>query len=588
MTFTRRTTLGLGAVSMVALATAGRAAPVARARVQVIAPGPGADPAAVLAAIGDYAAAEMTAWGLPGLTMAVRGPKGMRAVLTLGVADIDRNVPVTPDQLFQIGSISKSLVALCLFRLAGQGRLDLDADMATVLPGAPLPVPVTVRQLLDHSGGLPDDAPLFPRVTNNMLWTGFTPGTGFSYSNVGYDLLGQLVAQLTGKTYAAAVSELVLVPLGMTHAESVIRTADRARYAVGYMPLRYNLPYFPGDQWAPGPWFDADIPAGSIAATPADMLRYLDCLSALAAGNGAGLMPDALAKRFVTPDIVAPIFGPGARYGNGLATIDIDGHPVLHHTGGMISFSSSMMFDPAIDAGAFASTNIGGIDYRPREITRYACRALRAFVAGKPVPPPAAITVVPAVTTPADYIGTYLASGGARIDIIAQGAGLSVVANGVTGRLKPAGPDEFLTDQPALASHSLSFVGDKGRRDRLWWGGTLFGRDTPLATPPVPPELGATRRPLSGQRSLGQQRFGCRARQHIGCRGAGADHACTGRELAFHQSRTGDGTAVVRWPARRADAARKFFGCGRLADQRYRRLRLNRRVRRATAAHDTI
>lgn len=490
MQVNRRWALGLGAAAAATLASVGKAAPVGAARVTVLAPG-ARDPAPLLAALGDYAAAEMTAWGLPGMTMAVRGAGGLRAVLTLGMADIERGRPVTPDQLFQIGSISKSLVALCLYRLAAQGRLDLDAPMAKVLPGVPLPVPVTVQQLIEHSSGLAHDAPLFPRVNANMLWTGFTPGTRFSYSNTGYDLLGHVVAQVTGKTYAAACRELVLVPLGMTHAEPVIVARDRPRYAIGYVPLRGDMAYFPGADWAAGPWFDADIPAGSVAATPADMLRYFDALAALAAGKGGALMTDALARRFTTATIDSPDFGKGARYNAGLATIDIDDHKCFHHTGGMISFSSSMMFDPLADGGVFASSNVGNINYRPREITRYGCRLLRAFAEGKPLPEAPLVRTQPPVENPGNFIGSYRATTGPDIEIVPYFDGLAVRAEGVYGGMKPIGATRFLTDHPALYAHEIAFDAGDAPRDRLWWGGKLYGRGAPLATPPVPADIAA-------------------------------------------------------------------------------------------------
>jgi|JI10StandDraft_1071094.scaffolds.fasta_scaffold31397_3 CubicO group peptidase (beta-lactamase class C family) len=490
MQINRRWALGLGAAASVALASAGRAATVGVARVNVLAPGEG-DAGALLKALGDYAAAEMNAWGLPGMTLSVRGPKGLRAVMTLGLSDIERGLPVRPDQLFQIGSISKSLVALCLYRLAAQGRLDLDAPMATVLPGVPLPVPVTVQQLLEHSSGLAHDAPLFPRVNGNMLWTGFTPGTRFSYSNTGYDLLGHVVSQVTGKTYAAACRELVLVPLGMTHAEPVIVARDRARYAIGYVPVLGDRVYFPDADWAAGPWFDADIPAGSVAATPADMLRYLDMLAQLSAGKGGALMTDALARRFVTATVDAPDFGKGARYNAGLATIDIDDHKCLHHTGGMISFSSSMMFDAVADGGVFASSNVGNINYRPREITRYGCRLLRAYAEGKPLPEAPAIRTQSPVEDPANYIGSYRAANGSDIEIVPYFDGIAVRVGSVYGSMKPIGATNFLTDHPALYAHEIAFDAGTTARDRLWWGGTLYGRDAPLATPPVPAKLAA-------------------------------------------------------------------------------------------------
>ncbi len=96
--------------------------------------------------------------------MAVVGPDGLEAAITIGYADLERGLPVRSNQLFQIGSISKSLVALCLYRLAGEGKVDLDGPVAAILPDVPLPeAKITVAMLLTHTAALPDDAPTFPR-----------------------------------------------------------------------------------------------------------------------------------------------------------------------------------------------------------------------------------------------------------------------------------------------------------------------------------------------------------------------------------------------------------------------------------------
>src|SRR6185369_10734497 len=91
-----------------------------------------------------YAARHVEAYGLPGLTLAVVVPGGAPAFMRFGNANIDRREPVGPDHLFQIGSISKSFTALCIFRLMEDGKLKLKDDIRTYLPDAPLPAGPTI------------------------------------------------------------------------------------------------------------------------------------------------------------------------------------------------------------------------------------------------------------------------------------------------------------------------------------------------------------------------------------------------------------------------------------------------------------
>ncbi len=249
-----------------------------------------------------FAETDLSAKGFPGMTVALIGPDGFSALVPIGFANVDRGIAVMPDQLFQIGSISKSLVALCLYVLADRGKIDLDSTAQSLLPDHPLPSePISLVQLLDHSSGLPNGAPPFPPVPGGKLWTGWKPGTHYSYSNLGYELLGAIIEQASGMPFARALETMVLKPLGMATAEPVIRIADRARYATGYVRARDDLNWRPKSPLEPAQWIDWDGPAGSVAASAPDMVRYLAYIVALGRGIGAPLFSDKLARRFVTP-----------------------------------------------------------------------------------------------------------------------------------------------------------------------------------------------------------------------------------------------------------------------------------------------
>lgn len=453
----------------------------------------GARYGAAIEAIRAYALAELAATGLPGMTISLADDRDFAATLSLGWADIARRVPVNPTQLFEIGSISKSLTGLWLNAAAERGRVDLHAPLSRYLPDVPLPpAPITAAHLLDHAGGLPDDAPVFPRVPGDRLWSGYPPGSRMTYSNTGYAILGLLVDRVAGMPHPAVLARDIIAPLGMADATAHILTADRPRFATGYAPLRYDRPALTQPPLAEGPWTEEDFASGAVAAPADTMIGYLRYAIGLHAGRGGALMSDKAARALLAADIACTEFGPGSRYASGFAKVAIDGLPALHHTGGMLMFSSSFHADGAAGVACFASVNGRLDDYRPRMATAYAVRVMRAARAGRPLPPMPDPLAFRRIAGPADYAGRYLATDGRMLEVLPSSAGLALVADGTRGRLEAAGKDSLGTDHPALATHLLQFEREGGRVVRLWWGNTLFGRNhAPAAQPPVKARLAA-------------------------------------------------------------------------------------------------
>ncbi len=487
MQITRRTWLGGMAVTGAAVALP----PGRVAAASIAAPGATLAFRAVLDALARFAAADLEAQGFPGMTLAVRAGDGQTGTIAVGDAVTGREA-VRADHLFQIGSISKSLAAMALYALAGQGRVDLDAPAVSIVPELWLEDDrITLTQLMAHSAGLPDDAPFFPDVPGGRLWSATSPGSHFSYSNAGYDMLALVVERVSGLRYDRALSALVLHPLGMTGAEPVIRTADRSRYARGYVSFPGDTTWFPQSPLAEGPWLDMDRAAGSVAATSGAMLSYIGFLGGLAQGHGGPLFPAALAAQFATPLIATNDFGKGARYGAGLATVDVDGEPTFHHTGGMLLFSSAVYVDRATGAGVFASVNIGGTGYRPRAVAQYGVRLLRASARGQALPAPLPIVPVAPINLATDFAGRFVGPAGDAIVVVADGTALSLVDGTRRGRVKATSDGSFASDLPGRHRYSLDFVAARGPRNRLWFGDTLYGRDTAVAQPPARPELAA-------------------------------------------------------------------------------------------------
>jgi CubicO group peptidase (beta-lactamase class C family) len=434
-----------------------------------------------------FAAQELADKSFPGMSVALVAPDGFSAAFASGFADLDRRIPATRDQLFQIGSITKSLTALTLFVLADRGKLDLDARVQDLLPEHPLPPePITLTHLLEHSSGLPNSLgdSLFPDVPGERLWSGFTPGSRYSYCNLGYAYLGAVAEKASGLSFAQALQTLVLRPLGMSSAVPVMRTRDRAAFASGHARFRDDVPWLPGARLTPARWSEFYNPAGSVAASAGDMIHYLRFVGSLVKGGGAPLFSRAMAERFGTPTI-ASSHGPGARYGNGLATLDVEGRSCLRHTGGMPGFSSSFTVDRQSGVGCYASVNVGSASgYRPTEITEVAMGLLNAAAEGRALPAAVKPKPAPPVKDAERIVGRWLDTSGPELSITERGGALFVTNGEREHRLRQASGTVFITDHPALYPYALVYTESEAPTLRL--GNRLLARDRPptVATSP--------------------------------------------------------------------------------------------------------
>lgn len=169
---------------------------------------------------------------LPGVAFAVSDRSGVLIARGHGMAD-PAGTPIDADTPFQIGSLTKSFTALAIVQLAAAGKLELDAPVENYLPGfraagtGPA-APITVRHLLNQTSGIPvsagfgsgsrDDrvAQLHALASDHRA---AAPGTAFEYSNANYELLGLIVEQVSGVSYAEQVQGAIFAPLGMSHSD---------------------------------------------------------------------------------------------------------------------------------------------------------------------------------------------------------------------------------------------------------------------------------------------------------------------------------------------------------------------------------
>jgi len=124
--------------------------------------------AAAIEAIRTYGQMHLEHFYLPGMTLGLVTPDGARTLLNFGHANRDARTPITPDTLFQIGSISKVMVAALLHQYAAEGRIRLTDRLSDLLPSIPFPKgnAIQVQHMLDHVAGLPGDAPVFKSLAD--------------------------------------------------------------------------------------------------------------------------------------------------------------------------------------------------------------------------------------------------------------------------------------------------------------------------------------------------------------------------------------------------------------------------------------
>ncbi|MGH8876184.1 MAG: serine hydrolase domain-containing protein [Stackebrandtia sp.] len=222
---------------------------------------------------------------VPGAALAVLAG-GQIHEFASGVLNRTTGLEVTPDSVFQSGSIAKVYTATAAMRLVDEGRLDLDARVADVLPGFATPDPeataaITVRHLLTHTAGLTNDFHGNGETGDDALekyveaarevTLDLPPGTTASYGSLGIVVLGRIIEVLTGKTWNAALEDLLFEPLGLERSVTLPEEALRFRTAWGHFGEPGTDPE-PVDRWSYIPRGFA--PAAQVLVSAGDLVRF--------------------------------------------------------------------------------------------------------------------------------------------------------------------------------------------------------------------------------------------------------------------------------------------------------------------------
>jgi len=396
---------------------------------------------------------------VPGVSLAVRvGDEVVECAS--GVLNLNTGVEVTPDSLFQIGSITKTFTATLVMQLVDEGLVDLDRPVRTYVPeffvtDREAAETVTVRQLLCHTGGFDGDVfddfgrgdDAVARYVEALKDRDqvFPPGRMFSYCNSGFSVLGRLVERVRQlPSWDAALRKHLIEPLGLAHTVTLAEEAIMFRAAVGHVDGEgENV----AEQRVAPSWQSprSCAPAGATpCASARDLVDWAGFhLSGGLAPDGTRVLSAESAAAMLEAQTVLPDFGEdvaSTAWGLGWELTELKGGRVFGHAGGTLGQAS--LLEVAPDSGvAFAVLTNGG------EPTRL-MHAVRSRVFGEsagievlrlPEPPSPAIEV-----DPRRFVGRYQTVG-AYYDVKQDAEGGLVVEIGLRGALQEIRKEEPTT-----------------------------------------------------------------------------------------------------------------------------------------------
>jgi CubicO group peptidase (beta-lactamase class C family) len=301
-----------------------------------------------------------------------------------GLRDVAAKAPVERDTVFRIASMTKSFTAVAILKLRDEGKLSLDDPAERYVPElAHLAYPtsdsprVTIRHLLSHAEGFPEDNPWGDRQLadtdaqlTEMLRRGIPfsnpPGVAYEYSNYGFAILGRIVSRVSGRSYADYITSEILRPLGMTSTTLEPGDVPRAKLALGY-------------RWEDERWKEEPILAhgsfgsmGGMLTTVPDLAKHVAAfLSAWPPRDGAETPPIRRASLREMQQVWRPAPGVVTRDASGHLQMNIGGYAfglrvsqtctfrqVVAHSGGLPGYGSQMRWLPEYGVGIIAFGNL--------------------------------------------------------------------------------------------------------------------------------------------------------------------------------------------------------------------------------------
>jgi D-alanyl-D-alanine carboxypeptidase len=294
---------------------------------------------------------------LAGLSLAVR--QGTRPIYAQGYgrADIDRAVQAGPDTLYEMASLSKQFTAAAILQLAESGRLDLADQISSYVPNLPaVAAGITIRDLLNHTSGLPDSDYLYVALALPQVYTptdvsafyfkglkslDFKPGTRWEYSNMGYFLLSMIVERASGQPFGTYLQQNVFAPAGLAATSYCPQLPPGL--AQGYQVSGSDFQPMKSDN------LSLYMGAGGLCTTAPDLVRWQQ---ALASGR---VVSDVDYQAMTSPAKLPS--GKPLTYGYGLRVGAYGGQLAVYHQGQVPGFSAVLVYYPGDDIAVALLTN---------------------------------------------------------------------------------------------------------------------------------------------------------------------------------------------------------------------------------------
>ncbi|MEO7453358.1 MAG: serine hydrolase domain-containing protein [Fimbriimonadales bacterium] len=310
----------------------------------------------------DFIHSERVAKKIPGLAVAIIKEGVVSRVVTSGVANLDLEVPVKRETVFEIGSMTKAFTAELIMMLEEAGKLTVEDKISKYVDSCPESwKDITIRHLLTHTSGISNYTSLKPelilsgkRITYNEMFDlvkvlplDFPVGEKYQYSNTGYYLLGHIIEKVAEKSFVDYLTEKILLPLEMTktfpqRARGVVKNR-----ATGYMVFAVSPMLMP--------FIDADgaFSAGNLVSTVDDMAKWDEALL-----EGKLLKPETRDKMYQITRIKDGI----STYAFGWDVSEVAGHKARQHGGGTGGFSTYILRLPDDKLSVVVLSNLAQTD----------------------------------------------------------------------------------------------------------------------------------------------------------------------------------------------------------------------------------
>lgn len=311
---------------------------------------------------------------IPGVSVAVVHGRDTIVLKGYGYANLENDVPATPQSVYQIASVSKQFTAVGILKLVERGKVSLDDRLTKYVPDhVTNGRPVTIHHLLTHTHGMQD----YNRPETLDEWTrplthtrflelmkdqpfDFPLGERYLYRNTGFYFAGMIIEQMSGdgrgsgggggsilgKPYGEALREMIFDPLGMTSTSECGNTPLIKHRAQGYALNNGEIEH---TMLLDMTW---PFAVGSLCSSVIDLLKWQDGL------HGGRVLSPELYEQMITPATLND--GSKTEYGYGVGISDRQGHRVISHSGGTVGYSSFLSHYPDDRLTIVILTNLQG------------------------------------------------------------------------------------------------------------------------------------------------------------------------------------------------------------------------------------